>query len=411
MVGLTRSENQTPKVHMTAKTIDASWNESRVERHILFDTVFSLIKPSRNQMIGVCFASLSLALISQASAQTVDQSTETSSLKFGGRVLIDFIDSDSADEPELIIRSSRLGVRGDLYRGWQFKIDGNYRSSGQISIADAYVALGDPTHSGQFKLGRFKPPVSIDDRTSSRFTTTLERAQFVDDFALERESGVRFDLSRRQSKFSASFSTSDTLERNYSLAAAYMHSFELDDHNDLHLGGSFRYRKLEVEAGSDQSDSQELDSSHPSFGASSDTIFLIEGVFTRSSFWAAAEYGIHRRRNELCCDFDTQNSGYAELGYMLGGARRFKNGRFIRPEVYSEFGSGGLGGLALVLRADRRDHIGVGESDSFSVTSGVDWWPNGNTRIGANVVIQDAPEGASSDEAELGFRVRLQYDW
>lgn len=411
MVGLTRPENQTPKAHATTKTIDQSSNDLRVERHTLFGTFFSLIKPSRKQSIGLCFASLSFALMTQASAQAIDDGSGTSSTTFGGRVLIDLVDSESADQSELIIRSSRLGVRGDINSDWQFKIDGNYRSSGQITLADAYIAFGDPTKSGQFKLGRFKPPVSVDDRTSSRFTTTLERAQFVDDFALERESGVRFDLSRRQSNFSASFSTSDTLERNYSLSAAYMHSFEVDDHSNLHLGSSVRYRKLEVEGGGDQSESQELDASHPISSASSDAVLLIEGVFTRSKFWAASEYGILRTRNESCCGFETRNSGYAEFGYMLGGARRFENGRFIRPEIYSKFGSGGLGGLALVLRAEHSAPSGAEKVDLFSITSGVDWWPNGNTRFGANLVFQDASEDASNDEPELGFRVRLQCDW
>jgi phosphate-selective porin len=411
MVGVTRPEHQKPKALFTTKTIDTSPNEFRAERLTLFCIFFSRIKPSLTQSIGLCFASLSFALLSQASAQGIENGSDASSPTFGGRVLIDVVDSEGAEQPELIIRSSRLGVKGDINRDWQFKIDGNYRSSGQITLADAYIALGDPTKSGEFKLGRFKPPVSVDDRTSSRFTTTLERARFVDDFDLERESGIRFDLSRQQANLSASFSTSDTLERNYTLAAAYMHSLELDDQSDLHLGGSFRYRKLEVEGGPDYSDSAALIGSHSEFDASSDTVFFIEGVFTRSSFWVASEYSIQRRSSSSCCDFNTRKSGYAEFGYMLGGVRRFKSGRFIRPEVYSEFGSGGLGGLALVLRADRGDPIGSEEADFFSVTSGVDWWPNGNTRFGANVVIQERRAGMSNGQTDLGLRIRLQYDW
>ena len=87
------------------------------------------------------------------------------------------------------IRRARLGVEGVVFYnvGYKFEVD---FANDETAIKDAYVEYLGLADGLALRAGNFKTPNSIDEMTSSRFLTFLERAAFVETFDLDRQIGA-----------------------------------------------------------------------------------------------------------------------------------------------------------------------------------------------------------------------------
>lgn len=100
--------------------------------------------------------------------------------KIGGRLQTDLAlyDEDSStpdlnDETE--IRRARLEMEARLWKVWGFKFQYDFTGSGEAGIRDAYIdysGLGNTT----IQVGNFKEPFSLEELTSSKYTTFMERS-------------------------------------------------------------------------------------------------------------------------------------------------------------------------------------------------------------------------------------------
>jgi phosphate-selective porin OprO and OprP len=87
------------------------------------------------------------------------------------------------------LRRARLGVEGVVFYnvGYKFEID---FANDETAIKDAYVEYNGLADGLSLRAGNFKTPNSLDEMTSSRFLTFLERAAFVEAFGLDRQIGA-----------------------------------------------------------------------------------------------------------------------------------------------------------------------------------------------------------------------------
>jgi phosphate-selective porin OprO/OprP len=117
-----------------------------------------------------------------------------SSLKVGGRVQMDYryfdASPDSKDEEdEFSMRRVYLGVDGkwNEFIGYKANLE---LSSGSMILGEAYLNLGY-FKPAQFTFGQFKTSMSLEERTSSRFTNFTERS-YVNNSALTegKDTGV-----------------------------------------------------------------------------------------------------------------------------------------------------------------------------------------------------------------------------
>jgi phosphate-selective porin OprO/OprP len=120
-------------------------------------------------------------------------SSEDGKFKFKvrGRVQADYssIDQDfditeEGDINAVEIRRARLGVEGVVFYDWKYKFEVDFAGNESI-IRDAYVAYANWWKSielSEIRAGNYYVYTSLEQVTSSRFITFMERAAFVDAF-------------------------------------------------------------------------------------------------------------------------------------------------------------------------------------------------------------------------------------
>ena len=85
-------------------------------------------------------------------------------------------------------RSSRFGVEGTIHDRVEFSTEYDF-SGGQANFKDVYLGVKDMPILGSFRFGHFKEPFSLEENTSGRFTTFMERS-LGNTFVPGRQTGV-----------------------------------------------------------------------------------------------------------------------------------------------------------------------------------------------------------------------------
>ena len=97
-----------------------------------------------------------------------------------------FFSGDNATE----VRAARLGIEGTAWKDFGYRLEADFADN-EVEITDAYIeydgALVDPAY---LRVGQFKTPNSLEEQTSSRFITFMERAAFTDAFDFDRRIGL-----------------------------------------------------------------------------------------------------------------------------------------------------------------------------------------------------------------------------
>ena len=105
-------------------------------------------------------------------------------LQIGGRILNDWavFDTDSRiksgfgnPDSGTEIRRARLYFSGTLYERVIFKAQYDF-VGGDVDFNDVYIGLTNLPYVGTFKVGHFKEPFSLDNMTSSKYITFMERS-------------------------------------------------------------------------------------------------------------------------------------------------------------------------------------------------------------------------------------------
>ena len=109
-----------------------------------------------------------------------------------GRILVDsswISDGDNTiDNKATEFRAARLGIEGKAWKTVKYKFESDFADNA-VDVKDAYLEW--KTGSGvKLTAGQFKTPNSLDEQTSSRHISVMERASFTDAFGLARRIGV-----------------------------------------------------------------------------------------------------------------------------------------------------------------------------------------------------------------------------
>jgi phosphate-selective porin OprO and OprP len=87
-------------------------------------------------------------------------------------------------------RRARLTADGELGEHLYFKTEYDFASGGDADFTDVFVGLQRLGPVGRFQAGHFKEPFSLEELTSDRFTTFMERALPISAFSPARNSGL-----------------------------------------------------------------------------------------------------------------------------------------------------------------------------------------------------------------------------
>lgn len=351
-----------------------------------------------------------------------------------GRLMYDFVHVNAPDaivDPGLgwsnALRRGRAGFRGAIPGGFEYKFEIDFANN-DVEITDALISYA--TGDVEISLGQFNPYQSLEEVTSSRFSSFIERAAFTDAFGFRRLAGLGVTYSTDDFRWDGGVFTSNLDDLNsdeanaYSLDTRTVYFPELNG-MQLHFGGSFHWRDLQSQAGRRYRQRPLV--------ATTDTRFIdtdilpviaetrhgLEAAVISGRFHAVAE-GHWLRASLSGMDDPTFFGGYAEAGLFLtpGDSRGYSGGRFNRTRPMRTVDEGGIGAVQLNVRYDCLDlnDAGVIGGRQNLIAASLIWTPVDHARLSLNyghLEYDDAaiPAGSDTDYSVNVVGIRAEVDF
>ncbi|HET9062941.1 MAG TPA: porin [Candidatus Binatia bacterium] len=356
--------------------------------------------------------------------------------KFGGRVFWDATIWNADSEIETAIgddlrngtefRAARLYLSGEIYEYVVFKAEYDFANDAGTDFKDVYIGLQNVVVDGsKILLGNTKAPMGLEQLTSSRFITFMERG-LPDAFAPSRETGLHLSAPWLEGRLHTAVAVTQTAENDqfthtgndFNVTSRLVGVPYVDgDDRVIHLGISHSYQMFE--------DNEVRYRQRPEVHQSER--FVDTGVFEADDAHtvgaeAAAVFGPFSVQGEYLHNFidssvadDPELSGYYVFAswFVTGEHRNYKlgEGAFDRVKVKKNFltDAGGFGALELAARYSYLDldNEGATGGELADVTAGVNWHLNPNARLMVNYVHADLDKVSDTD----AFIMRTQIDF
>jgi phosphate-selective porin OprO/OprP len=384
----------------------------------------------------------------------LDSGDKSFKLKIGGRIMADFgfisenedlrLDQggghDGDQEDYVEFRRARLYMAGDIYETITFKAQYDF-AGGDADFKDVYVGVKKIPYAGTLKIGHFKEPFSLEELTSSKYITFMERSLPLV-FAPSRNVGFGVMNTFIDGQMSAAlgvFKTTDDYGEGFyngewAITGRLTGTpwFENKGEQCLHVGlslsyrsnpnDSFRYRQRPECHGTDRFvDTGTL----VAVGDDNVQTFLLgpEVAFVYGPASIQAEYIMANVTGEFGPTIeDPSFSGFYVYGsfFVTGEHRAYKQSKAafdrVKPKNNFSLDEGGLGALELAVRFSMLD---LSDEDIYggeetNITGGVNWYLNPNMRVMLNYVNASVDELAALNspkgKANI-FMMRFQLDF
>lgn len=323
-------------------------------------------------------------------------------------------------------RRLRLGVEGDIPGGFGYKFEADFVGN-EVELSDAMLTYED----GGLKIaiGQQNNFQSLEELTSSRFTSFMERAAFTDAFNFERRVGLSGTIKAGNALIQGGVFSDNTenLSNKQKGADGRIVFMPKMGNAQLHLGGSIHYTDL------DPAQTTVRYRQRPfvhftgtrfvntgGIDATSEMGYGLEAAAVSGPFHVAGEAFWQSVNSPGMAD-PTFFGGYAEVGYFLtgGDSRGYKSGVFDRVKPANPVDEGGIGAIQVNLRYDRLDlnDAGIvgGTQDGYAVS--LIWTPTDYTRFMVNygrMEYSDAALPSTGGDTSYGvdaFGARAQIDF
>lgn len=345
-------------------------------------------------------------------------------------------------------RRIRLGAEGTIPGGFGYKAEADF-ANGTVGFGDVIITYAPVGKPFNFTVGNHETLNGLEQVSSSRFLSFVERAAFDDAFINTRRIGLSGGFANKANtlRINAGIFSAHTIDASLDndgwIAAARATYSPLMGSTQLHFGANFQHRNFQsnngatvnAQAGGEPSANQRVryrarpftqltDQRFVNtdfFAAKSDNIFGLEfaGVAKSLHFAAEGQYTVanaYGRGDTIVGGADPLDlfssasvfvpngnpsfwGGYAELGYYFTGETRgYKNGLWDRTKVLKPFSKGGWGALQLNGRVDYLDldskRLKNGCTNNFAtgVCTGAPVLSKGGTQLGALASMVWIPE-------------------
>ncbi|MCH2190968.1 MAG: ATPase [Gammaproteobacteria bacterium] len=295
--------------------------------------------------------------------------------QFGGRVMYDFNKSElngETDENDFDLRRGRLYAKGNIAKNWAFKSQFNVDGGGFEDLYIRYTGFGK---GANITIGNQKMPFGLEELTSSKDISILERSAITERYAVGRAEGIQLHgKAGGNSTYAIGVFTDDEKDADVGFAARYTTAFK-GDNSLVHLGVAYK-------------------------DINEDSALGVEGAFASGPFHVQAEYVDGEEGSN-----DDLSGYYLQAGYILTGeSRPYKGGKFKRvtPE-----GKGGAWEVVARYEDGDGNHsdIELGRDDASAFTLGLNWYAHKNVKLGVNYT---DGESNTSDDDGSEFRIRFQ---
>ena len=341
-------------------------------------------------------------------------------IRIGGRLQADttFATGDATlgsegGTPVTEFRRARMYLSGVFQHDWKFKFQYDFAddqgggTANTNGIKDAYIA-----YKGfkpiEITLGHHKMPLSMEELTSSKYITFIERSQLVNGIVDDTGGGRQYGLSAK-GYFNDMFT-----------AAAGMYAGSAnEDHADnavgftgrltfspihektkmVHVGLGFNHHR-------DNDGGLNIDG-EPEIHPGSDILETETGGWEEANTFVAEAAGIYgpaaiqfeyasaELENGPVGVTDADADAWYIYGsyYLTGESRNYnwKSGSYKQTKVKNQLGQGGFGAWELALRYtsgeyDNTDGLATDSSEADIITAGLNWYPINNVRFSGNYV-------------------------
>lgn len=364
--------------------------------------------------------------------------------QFYGRIMNDWTWFDAGRDAEAAVgemnggtqfRRVRLAASGTMYGNVKFKSELDF-ASGSASFADVFIEIAN-CGFGALRVGHFNEPFSVEELTSSRFSTFIERNLVSSAFAPKRNTGIMVEgnagegdmlcyqvgMFRDANSVGADTGNAKAGEYNLTARIAGRPMVQDDGNTYLHLGlaGSIRDFSNDEVAFS----SKPGVNIAPSFvstgtisGITDGSQIGLEAAWVSGPICVKGEYAtVTGNGDNGADDYDFDGLSLEASWWLTGETTTYdkKAAKFDRPKIKRNFGDGdGMGGWQVAVGYDTLDLVDDpydgGELDLWRF--GVNWWLNPNTRISLNYVSADGDWDAKAfDETVRALVLRFSLDF
>jgi phosphate-selective porin OprO/OprP len=352
------------------------------------------------------------------------------SLQLGGRIMADaayYCEDRNRLGNGTELRSIRIGLEGRLFADYVYEFDVDF-AGGESDVKDAWVGY-DAYSSWQFKVGQFKEPFSLEELTSRKYITFMERA-LPNALVPGRNMGLgmRWQGERvtvAAGLFGEDYNDDPDNEGDEGWGATVRATFApvARKRSVLHFGVAASHRRtgdaavyrVDVRPESHLTDIRYLDTGKINESRSVALLGLetawVDGPWSLQSEWMRADLDRNGQP-------DPGFVGWYLLGswFLTGESRNYKRkkGAFGRVRPLES-----MGAVELALRYSRLDlnDLDVEGGLSKQVTLGLNWYMNSQMRLMANYIWVQNDHLANADGEVAGedepriLQVRAQVDF
>ena len=368
---------------------------------------------------------------SDSAYSTLSSDKNDSSTQIGGVLMLDYAlfdgnyRNDTSDKYEFDteLRRARIDVKHKLNKAWKGKLQISFDEQDNSSeIGDAYIQFSgfDQTSLKKAKItiGQMKEPFGLENLTSSKASTFLERSMASNAFAPSRNKGMMLSSSNRNFTWALGaydIDTENELSDPYSITGRMTWSAILPDSKShltvdnqlFHLGLAASWRNLDGDEFeiNERAEIHSADKVISSGEIDTDQVNLLglEAAWVNGSLSLQTEY-MHTHLAAVDSSEDTNFNGYyLQSSYFLTGeSRNYNKGVFSKVKPLSDLGAWELTARYSVLDAQEASEGNIGQTS----TLGLNYYYDENLRLMANLLHSEVSD---SEDDGNGLAFRLQY--
>lgn len=349
--------------------------------------------------------------------------------QIGGRLMVDaaFYDQDKVDLGDgTKLRRARLYAKGVLFKDWKFKTQYDFADN-EVSVKDAYIRYTGfkPT---TITIGQYKEPFSLEELTSSRYSTFMERA-LPNAFVPGRNIGVGLHTYGKQWTLAGGLFGEGAGDEHFEgenegwgTTGRVTFAPVNESNQVVHLGAAVSYRtpngdnifSIDSRPESDVTDVKLVDTGDLTM-VDNYLLYGAESALVWGPVSLQGEYMQMEINRDGGMPDATLDGWYAYISWFLTGESRayeFEDGEFARVKPMHNVGKGGFGAWELAARysmIDLDDGLLNGGAED-NLTLGVNWYVNPHVRFMANYIHVNTNSNAGNDDPNIvQFRGQLDF--
>ncbi|MBF7074504.1 porin [Glaciecola sp. MH2013] len=349
--------------------------------------------------LACCMALLSVSTIAAAK--------DYPTVEFDGDIKLDydyfepnFLEDGLESEDAIYLRRLRLKLSSKITKDWSavLKVD----THDGIDIRDAYIKY-DAWDWANITIGKQKEPFGLERLMSTKSLPFIERSMVTSAFSPNRSLGVKLSGDEGAFNWQLGYFEDDDAAKGSAITGRLAWGLTKNK-NLIHVGASFSQRnldgleyrineRLEVNSADSLIEGAFIDATEASLRGI-EFIGQYEG-FVATAEWQDANYSTLDGHN-----YD-YSGGYYQLSYLFSGNnRKYKEGILAKVKAKNDW--------ELALRLSELS-LEKEQSEAQSLSLGVNYYLNKNTRFSANYIRAEYKSEGSNEGAGNALALRVFY--